>query len=105
MDIYDNSTNKVIKVKNKKDFSFAKNILVPFSSGLAGAALVVGLCVGVSPIRGLIANNLSSANDSTPVVTATTVSNINTSQISLSDYSDTSVGVAAKVLPSVSSIT
>ena len=101
MDIYDNSTNKVIKVKNKKDFSFAKNILVPFSSGLAGAALVVGLCVGVSPIRGLIANNLSSANDSTPVVTATTVSNINTSQISLSDYSDTSVGVAAKVLPSV----
>ena len=101
MDIYDNNTNKVIKVKNKKDFSFAKNILVPFSSGLAGAALVVGLCVGVSPIRGLIANNLSSANDSTPVVTATTVSNINTSQISLSDYSDTSVGVAAKVLPSV----
>ena len=60
MDIYDNKTNKVIKVKNKKDFSFAKNILVPFSSGLAGAALVVGLCVGVSPIRGLIANNLSS---------------------------------------------
>jgi len=101
MDIYDNNTNKVIKVKNKKDFSFAKNILVPFSSGLAGAALVVGLCVGVSPIRGLIANNLSSANDSTPIVTATTVSNINTSQISLSDYSDTSVGVAAKVLPSV----
>ena len=101
MDIYDNNTNKVIKVKNKKDFSFAKNILVPFSSGLAGAALVVGLCVGVSPIRGLIANNLSAANDSTPIVTATTVSNINTSQISLSDYSDTSVGVAAKVLPSV----
>lgn len=101
MDIYDNNTNKVIKVKNKKDFSFAKNILVPFSSGLAGAALIVGLCVGVSPIRGLIANNLSAANDSTPIVTATTVSNINTSQISLSDYSDTSVGVAAKVLPSV----
>lgn len=101
MDIYDNNTNKVIKVKNKKDFSFAKNILVPFSSGLAGAALVVGLCVGVSPVRGLIANSLSSSNDSTPVVTATTVSNINTSQISLSDYSDTSVGVAAKVLPSV----
>lgn len=101
MDIYDNNTNKVIKVKNNKDFSFAKNILVPFSSGLAGAALVVGLCVGVSPIRGLIANNLSTANDSTPIVTATTVSNINTSQISLSDYSDTSVGVAAKVLPSV----
>ena len=101
MDIYDNNKNKIIKVKNKKDFSFAKNILVPFSSGLAGAALVVGLCVGVSPVRGLIANNLSAANDSTPIVTATTVSNINTSQISLSDYSDTSVGVAAKVLPSV----
>ena len=101
MDIYDNNKNKIIKVKNKKDFSFAKNILVPFSSGIAGAALVVGLCVGVSPVRGLIANSLSSSNDSTPVVTATTVSNINTSQISLSDYSDTSVGVAAKVLPSV----
>lgn len=101
MDKYDQKTNKLIKVKNKKNFSFVRNVALPFSSGIAGAALVVGLCVGVSPIRELLANNLSIQTASTPVASATTVSNINTSQISLSDYSDTSVGVATKVLPSV----
>lgn len=101
MDKYDQKTNKLIKVKNKKNFSFVRNVALPFSSGIAGAALVVGLCVGVSPIRELLANNLSIQAPSTPVAYATTVSNINTSQISLSDYSDTSVGVATKVLPSV----
>ena len=101
MDIYDQKTNKLIKVKNKKNFSFVRNVALPFSSGIAGAALVVSLCVGVSPIRELLASNLSIQAPSTPVASATTVSNINTSQISLSDYSDTSVGVATKVLPSV----
>ena len=101
MNKYDQKTNKLIKVKNKKNFSFVRNVALPFSSGIAGAALVVGLCVGVSPIRELLANNLSIQAPSTPVASATTVSNINTSQISLSDYSDTSVGVATKVLPSV----
>ena len=101
MNKYDQKTNKLIKVKNKKNFSFMRNVALPFSSGIAGAALVVGLCVGVSPIRELLANNLSIQAPSTPVASATTVSNINTSQISLSDYSDTSVGVATKVLPSV----
>ena len=101
MDIYDQKTNKLIKVKNKKNFSFVRNVALPFSSGIAGAALVVGLCVGVSPIRELLASNLSIQTASTPISSATTVSNINTSQISLSDYSDTSVGVATKVLPSV----
>ena len=101
MDIYDQKTNKLIKVKIKKNFSFVRNVALPFSSGIAGAALIVGLCVGVSPIRELLASNLSIQAPSTPVASATTVSNINTSQISLSDYSDTSVGVATKVLPSV----
>ena len=101
MDIYDNDTNKVIKIKPKKDFSFSRNILLPFSSGVAGAALVVSLCVSFSPIKNFLVTRLSSQSDSSSVVAATTISNLNTSQISLSDYSDTSVGVAAKVLPSV----
>ena len=101
MDKYDNNTNKVIKIKPKKDFSFSRNILLPFSSGVAGAALVVSLCVGFSPIKNFLVTRLSSQSDSSSVVAATTISNLNTSQISLSDYSDTSVGVAAKVLPSV----
>ena len=101
MDKYDNNTNKVIKIKPKKDFRFSRNILLPFSSGVAGAALVVSLCVSFSPIKNFLVTRLSSQSDSSSVVAATTISNLNTSQISLSDYSDTSVGVAAKVLPSV----
>lgn len=102
--VQDNNSKKIIKVKEKKEkknFNFSKNILLPFSSGIVGAALVVGACVGISPIRQAITDSFSLEPTATQTIATTAVSNINTSQISLSDYSDTSIGVAAKVLPSV----
>ena len=75
---------------------FAKTVLLPFACGILGAGLVVGTCFGVPSIRNeLLAN--SSVTEGSSSNTAT----LNTEQISLLDYSDTAVGVAQKVLPSI----
>lgn len=87
--------------KKRKHTSFGKTVFVPFVSGALGAVLVVGTCFGVPSIRTSIlgtdtTTTSSKANTNTPA--------INTNFVSLSDYSNTSVGVAQKVLPSVVSI-
>lgn len=89
-----------VKVKSKKgDFHFGKHVLIPFVSGIVGASVVVG-CLGFVPsIReNLFNTNPSAVNNSS---STTNNSSLNTSFISLSSYSETGVGVAQKVLPSV----
>ena len=75
-----------------------KNIFVPFVSGIIGASLIIGLCFGVPNVRESILNgkfpgNASSGTEDT--------SKINTTAMSLQGYSDTAMGVAEKVLPSI----
>lgn len=86
------------KEKNKKT-EFGKNVAIPFLSGVLGAGIVLGTCLGVPSIR----NNILSVNNTNTVSTNTGITNapINTTQISLEEYSKTGIGVAQKVQPSI----
>ena len=88
--VYQNSKKEKVKV------GFGKSVLLPFFSGVVGCAVVVGTCFGVPSIRshilgndtGLGANTSSSTSENSGYV----------SQTSLSNYSDTSVYAANKIL-------
>ena len=89
------STNSKNKNQNKnQSWGFVKTILLPFTCGIVGAGIVVGTCFGVPNVR----NKLLSSFTSTDEIK---VINPNTEQISLLDYSETAIGVANKVLPSI----
>ena len=93
------SNVKTVKKKKKKtSLGFGRGFLVPFISGVLGCSVVIGTCFGVPSIREyllgnskLSSNNTSSSNLSTGYV----------NQNSLSNYSDTSVFAANKILPSI----
>ena len=92
-------TNTFKQAKPKKSSGgFGKTVFVPFVSGLLGATIVVGTCFGVPSIKSKIIGNTKSI--------VTTSNNDQTSNlINIADYSNTSVAVAEKVLPSVVGIT
>lgn len=83
--------------KEKSKVGFGKSVLLPFFSGVVGCAVVIGTCFGVPSIRSNILNNNSniSRNDSNDENSGYV------SQTSLSNYSDTSVYAANKILPSI----
>ena len=86
------------KVKNKS--GFGKTVLLPFFSGVVGCALVVGTCFGIPSIRSKILNTSESSISNI----SNNSSNENSgyvSQIALSNYSDTAVYAANKILPSI----
>ena len=85
--------------KQKGQSNFGKSVAVPFLSGVLGATLVLGTCLGVPEIR----NNIIGENNNKSVSTSTSTSTgtLNTTQISLADYSGTGIAVAQKVLPSI----
>ena len=84
------------KKGKKSNSGFGKTVLLPFTCGILGAGIVVGTCFGVPSIRNnLLAQTASAYGESS------NSANLNTQQISLLDYSDTAVGVAQKVLPSI----
>lgn len=96
-DSYKNYNNK----KQNSGTSFVKSILLPFFSGVVGCAVVVGTCFGVPSIRssilGIEHSNTSSSSSSE--------ASGYVSQTSLSNYSDTAVYAANKILPSIVGIT
>ena len=82
------------KVSNKS--GFGKSVLLPFCSGVAGCAIVIGACFGIPSIRSelmdsSVIENTSNNNTSSGYV----------SQISLENYTDTAVYAANKILPSI----
>lgn len=89
------NTFKKSSIKNYSSNSFGKSVLVPFISGIIGATLVIGTCFGVPKIR----SKLLSGKISKDIVTSSSTSDPNV--INLSDFSNTSIAVAEKVLPSV----
>lgn len=103
MEENNNYTYEPYKPNNGKS-NFSKNVLVPFASGIIGASLVIGTCFSVPSIKSKLlsssaeAQSVTVTNISTPAVTA------NSNLISLVDYSETSVSVAQKVLPSIAGI-
>ena len=82
--------------KPKKKSNFGKNVVLPFISGVVGCAVVIGTCFGVPSIREQIMGTNSSTSSSPSSQTSGLVD-----QISLSNYSDTSVYAANKILPSI----
>lgn len=84
-----------IETKVKKGPGFGKSVVLPFCSGIIGAALVVGACFGIPTIKNSILSNSTSSisNGSQSVGTQNLVS--------ISNYSDTATNVASQVLPSI----
>ena len=92
---YSQNNFKPAKPKKEKKPS---RFFVPFISGMLGASLVVGICFGVPSIKSkllMITPNTNQNNSTIP-------SNLtNTNLVNLTEYSNTAVSVANKVLPSV----
>lgn len=94
--------NNFKNVKMPKAYSknYLKTILVPFISGIIGASLVIGTCFGIPQIREKIISK-ETQNEQSKTILQNTNTQINAKAISLEGYSETSMGVADKVLPSI----
>lgn len=85
---------------SKSQFSFGRNVVLPFLSGILGAGVLLGICFNVPYVK----NNLfgkviyQGNTDNSP---AMNYNNVNTDLLSLSSFSDTGVYVSQKVLPSI----
>lgn len=101
----DNSNETTYKVysntENVKKSSFFKNAFVPFCSSAIGTFLIIGICFGMPNIRNKILNESTKNSDTNLNITKGAVANT----VSLTDYSNTSIAVANKVLPSIVGIT
>ena len=82
--------------KKRENFHFGKNILLPFVSGIVGCSVVIGTCFGVPSIKEKLVGKSSTVQISTSNASGTT-SNL----VSLSNFSNTSVFAANKILPSI----
>ena len=81
----------------KQSNGFGRTILLPFFSGIVGCSLVIGTCFGIPSIKEKIIGETkinSTIQTSTPSGTTTNL-------ISLSNYSNTAVFAANKILPSI----
>lgn len=86
--------------KKKTSSGFGKSVLIPFVSGIVGCTVVIGTCFGVPSIKSkLLGNNNYTSQNS--IENPSNSSSGYVSQISLSNYSDTAVYAANKILPSI----
>lgn len=81
----------------KKSSGFGKTIFLPFVSGMLGCALVIGTCFGVPSVK----EKLIGETTVNSAVQTSTPSGTTTNLISLSNYSNTAVFAANKILPSI----
>ena len=92
--------------KKSNGASFGKTVILPFICGILGTAITIGVCINVPSIKQAFLEKLvvtdSSSNDKKSDENSS--ANINTQLISLQGYSDTAVGVAKKVQPSIVAI-
>lgn len=84
--------------KNKS--GFGKSVLIPFVSGVVGCSVVIGTCFGVPSIKEKLIGDQSTSSISTTNNTSTESTGY-VQQTSLSNYSDTAVYAANKILPSI----
>ena len=96
-------------MKRSKKFGgsgFGKTVLLPFFCGVLGTVIVIGTCISVPSIKENIVKQLVTINDNSSTnENSDSGANLNTQLISLQGYSDTAVGVAQKVQPSIVAIT
>ena len=86
--------------KKQKKSGFFKTAFVPFCSSVLGTFLVIGVCFGMPNIRNKILNNTTYTNNGLTITQGAV-----TNTVSHTDYSNTSIAVANKVLPSIVGIT
>lgn len=99
--------------KSKQKIGFFKGILVPFTSGLLGTILVLGIFIKFPIIQDKTKEALGINSQSTTTSEENDKSNssketqqvVNTNLVSLENYSDTGIYAANKVLPSIVGIT
>ena len=93
-----------VKSQKESNSSFGKAVFAPFLCGVLGGVLVIGTCFGVPSIKNAIIGNTANSSNNTSNF-SNTYTGINTDLVSLKEYSETGVGVASKILPSVVGIT
>ena len=86
--------------KKQKQPNFFKNAFVPFVSSALGTFLVIGACFGTPGIKNKILDT-TIHTDTGLTISEGSVKNT----VSLTDYSNTAISVANKVLPSIVGIT
>ena len=93
-------TNSSMYNTKKSKSGFGRSVVLPFCSGVIGCVVVIGTCFGVPSIRSKILNNTSNTiiNNTS---SSTSSNNGYVSQVNLSNYSDTAVYAANKILPSI----
>lgn len=96
-----NNTFKNVGTVKSSNNSFAKSVILPIISGIVGAALAIGICFGVPEVRDRIFSKTSSYIEQNKDTTSSDKSEIDITAINLEDYSNTSIGVANKILPSI----
>ena len=89
-------SSKTSKANFKQSNGFGKTVLVPFVSGIMGCALVIGTCFGIPSIKQKL-----TGSDTSSKATVQTSSGTTSNLISLSNYSNTAVFAANKILPSI----
>lgn len=87
----------------KEKRGIGKTAFISFIAGILGASLVVGICFGIPDIKNKILGNSNGGSNSS--INFTTSSNNEEKVINISDYSNTSIAVSEKALPSVVGIT
>ena len=87
--------------KEKTSSSFERSFLLPFFGGVLGCSLVLGTCFGVPSIKSKMLSTNTSSLSSGVTSSPNSEDNGYVSQTSLSNYSDTSVYAANKILPSI----
>lgn len=102
----DTLNNSYKSFNNKpKSGGFGKNIVLPFICGALGAVIVIGSCVSIPSIKDSIVKQLLNVNTTSNLSDNSNNNfNPNSQLISLQGYSDTAVGVAKKVQPSIVAI-
>lgn len=92
-------------VKRKNKSGIGKSVVFPFLSGVLGTILVLGVCINVPYIKENIVKQLITVNNTdSSEKNDNNSASINTQLISLQNYTDTAVGVAKKVQPSIVAI-
>lgn len=95
------SSDNNFKQVPKKNNGFGKTVFVPFLSGIVGTALVLGVCFGVPNIKNKLIGSNSSVNTDGNSSNSASNSEYNAKLMDIAEFSETSVAVAEKVLPSV----
>ena len=83
--------------QNQKQNNFGKTILIPFASGVVGCSLVLGTCFGIPSIKEKLVGKQSSTIQASTQTSSGTTTNL----VSLSNFSNTAVFAANKILPSI----